>query len=67
MKLLNNINIDINDKSLEDVDRIDETLIIQAINKLKIGKSDCLYDFGSDAFIKPKDVLAAPIAFMFKT
>ena len=46
---------------------IDSCLIKRAIDKLRPGNSDCLFDFGADAFINAKEVLAVPIAFLFKT
>ena len=49
------------------VDLVDATLIKEAIDRLKSSKSDCLYNFGSDAFIKAKEVIAEPIAFLLKS
>ena len=34
---------------------------------MKIGKSDCDYNFGSDAFVNASDVLSSSISFLFKT
>ena len=65
-ELLNEIKGNINDNDLDIVDRVNPDLIKQAIDKMKPGKSDVSYDFGSDGFLNASDVLASPISFLFK-
>ena len=49
------MNNDINHESLSDVKRIDHTIVRKALNKLKTGKSDALYDYNSDCLINAPD------------
>ena len=65
--LLRDINLNIDDKDLENVDEVDSSIIEEAINKLRNGKSDSNYDFGSDAFIHAADLLSTQLSFLFKT
>ena len=65
--LSDTINNEISEDDLVIVDMIDSDLIKEAINKMKIGKSDCKYNFGSDAFVNASDVLSSSISFLFKT
>ena len=62
-----NKNLNLNEEDLSIVDLVNAELIKIAIDKLKCGKSDVLFDFGSDAFIKARDTVAEPIAFLFRT
>ena len=59
--MLNEIKGNINDNDLDIVDRVNPDiqnldLIKQAIDKMKPGKSDVSYDFGSDGFLNANDV-----------
>ena len=65
--LSDTINNEISEDDLVIVDMIDSDLIKEAINKMKIGKSDCEYNFGSDVFVNASDVLSSSISFLFKT
>ena len=51
----------------EVIDLVSSDIIKEAIGKMKSGKSDCSFDFGSDAFLKASDVLSGPISFLFKS
>ena len=64
--LLNEIKDNIGDSDLDIVDKVNPILIKEAIEKMKRGKSDVTYDFGSDGFLNASDVLASPISFLFK-
>ena len=65
--LLKIINEELTDDDLQIIDLVDSELIKEAIGKLKTGKSDCSFDFGSDAYINASETLSTPIAFLFKT
>ena len=65
--LLGEINNDINGEALNDVDKINPTLIKDAVNHLKNGKSDVHYDWKSEGFIHGIEALASPLSFIFKS
>ena len=52
---------------MENVDEVNPSIIEEAINKLRNGKSDSNYDFGSDAFIHVADIISSQLSFLFKT
>ena len=56
----------INNNSLNEVDKVTEKLLIESISHLRNKKSDVDYDWKSDAFIHGVKVLASPLAFIFK-
>ena len=63
--LLGMINEEIkNDEDIEVIALVDDNLVKE---KMKSGKSDCTFDFGSDAFLHASDILAGPLSFMFKS
>ena len=66
-EILHSINIDVNMNDLESVDLIDGDLVKQAIGKLKLGKSDSQFMFGSDALIHGSEILSDKLAFIFRT
>ena len=61
------INIDVSMDDLKSVSMIDDDVVRQAIGKLKLGKSDCQFNFGSDAFIHGIDILSERLAFIVKS
>ena len=66
-ELLRDINGSMDENDLGTVDLVDASLINEAINRLKLGKSDSNHDFGSDAFIHASDILSFNLSFLFKT
>ena len=46
---------------------MDSSTVNKAINKLRLGKSDSKYNFGSDAFIHGSNALSDKLAFLFQT
>ena len=65
--ILHNINQNIDDEDINIVDSVDKSIIKEAIDKLKNGKSDVDKDFGSDALINGCDVISEPLSFLIKT
>ena len=53
--------------SLDDIDRVDENLVKEALNKLKAGKSDALFDYSSDCLINGPPELVTHLTQMIKT
>ena len=51
---------------MADVNRIDETIVREAIGKLKAGKSDALFDFSSDCLINAPPELITHLTHMLK-
>ena len=64
--LINDITSEIHDNSIQYVDKITGDLIKHCLEKLKKSKSDVEYDWGSDALLYGADVLAEPLAKMFR-
>ena len=64
---LKKVNTEINDEELLQVDKVSESLLKEAIDHLRKGKSDVEFDWKSEAFIVGVDSLASPLAFLFKT
>jgi len=64
--LINDIDSDIHQDSMQYVNNISAELIKLCIDKLKKSKSDVEYNWGSDALIYGGDVLAESLALMFR-
>ena len=55
--LSDEINSRVDQMSMGDVDRINDNLVREALKKMKAGKSDSLFDFGSDCIVNGTDSL----------
>ena len=66
-EILQTININLCPDDLSKVSEVDSITVNKAINKLRLGKSDSKYNFGSDAFIHGSNALSEKLAFLFQT
>ena len=64
--LSHNIEDNIDEDDIEEVMKIDEDLIREAIKKMKGGKSDVLFDFSSDCLINGPKILHTHLANLFR-
>ena len=65
-ELKNNINRRIGQNDLGEIDKINSSLIKEALDKIKSKKSDPLYDFSSDFLKNAPDVLHEHLAIVIK-
>ena len=66
-EILQTINVNLCPDDLSKVAEVDSITVNKAINKLRLGKSDSKYNFGSDAFIHGSNALSEKLAFLFQT
>ena len=66
INLKNKTNNDIGDNT-EVIDKINESLIKEAINRMKVEKSDVMFEFSSDCIINAPEEIYTHIANMFKS
>ena len=52
----------VNSDNLNDIDRVSEAVVKEALGKLKAGKSDALFDFSSDWLINGPPYLSSLIS-----
>ena len=64
---MQSINLSIDENDIDTVNNVDSKLITDAINRLKLGKSDSNFDFGSDSFLNAADIISEKLAFLFQT
>ena len=64
--LVENIKSEISDESILEVEKIDIDLIKTALQKMKAGKTDVLFDFSSDILINGPEILLEHIVNLFR-
>ena len=64
--LCNEINASVNPDNLIDINRVTETIVKEALGKLKAGKSDALFEFSSDCLINGPPELVTHLTQMLK-
>ena len=57
----------VNQSSIKDVNLINEDIILKALNQMKAGKSDVMYDFSTDCFLKGPPELLTHVVNCLKT
>ena len=65
--MVENIKAEISDESIFEVDKIDVNLIKTALQNMKAGKTDVIFDFSSDLLINGPEILLEHIVNLFKT
>ena len=60
------INKNVDNTSMKDIKNVDESLVKEALGRMKSGKSDVLYEYSSDMLINGPQVLIEHLVNMFQ-